>query len=1345
MKKLKFNRISPLFLCAIVFAVLLTGAIVVYAAIGLPDKFRDWNTIKQNPVNISSGTYYKISDMADYGTNGSISAWGLGANPEFTFFDDMHFWSASRVAYQKVFTATNLKGMTLSLVAGVDSGENTTNAQNVAWSVEEWDADGNFIWDSGWLYTNQSYTIGSTTQGSIMACPSDKVSARSSVKYITIIFRRLDDDGLTLGGGKDTSLTPQEFVDMFPNLYLCYQPFTYTVKNTSGTVLKELERTGSQSISLSDYIPTAKTGYTSGFTIASDSTVGGADGNWMNGKTYSATQVNTWLSNGKFYNSLLGNVTFTQAYIPHKYEVVYNKNTGTGTMVNSSHTYGTKKKLTANAFTKTGYDFAGWATTADGNVAYGDEAEVSSLTSTDGGKYNLYAKWTPTNYTITYSMNGGTNVSNPPTSYTIETATFNLPTNPTKTGYTFDGWYEKSDFSGSKATQIAKGATGNKIYYAKWTPKVYTITLNNNGATTPGTTAYYVKYDTGFYSDSAATSAISSITRPTLTGYTFGGYYSGSTQYINSSGTISTSTASKQLTTTTLNASWTANSYTIKYNANGGTGTMSDTSATYNSDVTLRARSFTKTGYTFQGWSTSSSATTATYADKATVKNLTSDANGTVTLYAVWKIDTHTVTYNANGGSTTATTKSVEYGKPIDLTPTASKTGYTFIGWSTTSTGKIPKESLTMGTSNVTLYAVYTTKVSDVENHEYPSYSATTATDDEVFLLVWLQSNPSNYRTYQLDYVQDTHTMVYKYTLSSTNATAISNFVGNNAFCYQLIVRDNAGNETVLKQTGTPPTLPKDYDQTVKHYKWDVDKNKWEDLPFDTVVTTITEGNSFTPSYVTAPTGYYASSKDSGVTKVTGAGTFHAYYKPNSYIVTFNANGGSCDTASKSVTYGGTYGTLPIPSRTGYTFDGWNTMQNGSGTTVKSNDTYTIAGTQTLYAQWTANIYQIKLNHMDADTAGTTVYYLKYNDKNYTSSSCTTAITGITKPFKEGYTFDGYRTEKDETSTCHVTAAGIIISGKIAFTDDTVLYADWDPNNYTIKYNGNGATSGSMANTSATYDKEVELSPNFYERTGYTFVGWAETAGGSKKYDDKQSVANLTSIANGEVTLYAVWRVNTYNVTYDYWTNGGKKVSKETADVTYGSSIDLGVTAEKDNGYVFVGWNTDSTATEKLNSLTMSTQNVTLYAIYKKTIVLNLIEDSNDGIIKTTVTKNIYNTTTHAKFDIAAKGKLDGWTQIGWTEDTKANADAVASNGGTYSTNESKDLYAIFYRFVRIDYDTNGSAVKYDFERKKQFYNSYGTWLHPTFKTAKAPVLLDNSFVEWVGNDGKTYDAYKDI
>ncbi len=222
------------------------------------------------------------------------------------------------------------------------------------------------------------------------------------------------------------------------------------------------------------------------------------------------------------------------------------------------------------------------------------------------------------NYQITYNLNGGSGCSN--IKYTIESATFTLCT-PTRAGYTFGGWYTSSSLTGSAVTQVAKGSTGNKPFYAKWTactpcsttyantvncsvsvsnntcvyttsckpnytsianngkynaycrPKIYTITLNKNGGT-GGTDTIYEVYGLGF--NNADDETISSITKPTRTGYAFTGYYtstSGGTQIIDANGKI---TDSKTYFTkdTTIYAHWEAKQYTITANYAGGTGSL---------------------------------------------------------------------------------------------------------------------------------------------------------------------------------------------------------------------------------------------------------------------------------------------------------------------------------------------------------------------------------------------------------------------------------------------------------------------------------------------------------------------------------------------------------------------------------------------------------------------------------------------------------------------------------------------------------------------------------------------------------------------------------------------------
>ena len=169
----------------------------------------------------------------------------------------------------------------------------------------------------------------------------------------------------------------------------------------------------------------------------------------------------------------------------------------------------------------------------------------------------------------------------------------------------------------------------------------------------------------------------------------------------------------------TVTAQWTPITYSVKFNKNGGTGTMADESFTYGTAKALTANAFTRTGYTFKGWATTGGATTAAYTDKQSVNNLTSTANGTVTLFAVWQVNTYSVKFNANGGSGTTAQLACTYGQGASLTANAfTRAGYAFVGWMTSANGTTvaytDKQSVLNLTNQmnatVNLYAKWTDK-----------------------------------------------------------------------------------------------------------------------------------------------------------------------------------------------------------------------------------------------------------------------------------------------------------------------------------------------------------------------------------------------------------------------------------------------------------------------------------------------------------------------------------------------------------------------------------------------------------------------------------------------------------
>ncbi len=194
------------------------------------------------------------------------------------------------------------------------------------------------------------------------------------------------------------------------------------------------------------------------------------------------------------------------------------------------------------------------------------------------------------------------------------------------------------------------------------------------------------------------------------------------------------------------------------------------------------------------------------------------------------------------------------------------------------------------------------------------------------------------------------------------------------------------------------------------------------------------------------------------------------------------------------------------------------------------------------------------------------------NIENQTSSP--TINANFDAKAKTGYTFKGWftstscggtKTSSDAKYVEKLLVTSINSSQRTSIT----RYAYFTANTYTIAFNGNGATSGSTASVSATYDQNATLTSNGFSRTGYTFVGWNTNADGSgTSYGNSATVKNLTSTNGATVTLYAQWKSNNTNVTLD--PQGG---SGGTTSVTVAFGADMpSATMPQQMGYTFAGY-----------------------------------------------------------------------------------------------------------------------------------------------------------------------------
>ena len=182
--------------------------------------------------------------------------------------------------------------------------------------------------------------------------------------------------------------------------------------------------------------------------------------------------VELWTSNPFGATSTKSNtihVTVEQGYQVSIYKQVGSTKTPLGVTISPTEHIGE----TATASALAGYTFTGW-TSNTANITFKDASALSTLVYAKSGG-DIYANFSAITYTITYNLNGGTNHADNPDKYTVETPTITLK-NPTKTGYTFEGWYTEAGFT-NKVTEIATGSTGDKTFYAKWTENKSTITV----------------------------------------------------------------------------------------------------------------------------------------------------------------------------------------------------------------------------------------------------------------------------------------------------------------------------------------------------------------------------------------------------------------------------------------------------------------------------------------------------------------------------------------------------------------------------------------------------------------------------------------------------------------------------------------------------------------------------------------------------------------------------------------------------------------------------------------------------------------------------------------------------
>ncbi len=879
--------------------------------------------------------------------------------------------------------------------------------------------------------------------------------------------------------------------------------------------------------------------------------------------------------------------------------VTFNANGGSGAM--SSQTASVPTSLTLNTFTRTGFSFSGWNTIANGTgTPYANGATYSF-----SADITLYAQWTALpNHTVIFNSNGGTGsmgnqINNVSTALTLNSFT--------RTGYSFSGWNTASNGSG---TAYADGATysfaADVTLYAQWTALPnHTVTFNANGGSG----------SMGNQINNVPTALTSNAF--TRTGFSFSNWNTAA----NGSGTPYANGATYSFAADiTLYAQWTAlPNHTVIFNSNGGAGSMG--SQINNVPTALTLNTFTRTGFSFSGWNTNTGGTGTPYADGATY-SFAAD----VTLYAQWTaLPNHTVIFNSNGGTGSM-------GNQINNVPTAltlntfTLSGFNFAGWNTAANGSgtpYADGATYAFSADISLYAQW----SALPNHT----------------VIFNSNGGSGSMSPQVAPVP--------------TALALNTFT-RAGFAF-------SGWNTAANGLGTPYA-----DGAAYSFAADITLYaQWTALPNHTVtfnanggsgsmgnqinnVPTALTANSFTRAgfsftgWNTAANGLGTPYADGATYSFSADITLYAQWTalPN-HTVIFNSNGGS-GSMGNQINNVPTALTANSFTLAGFSFSGWNTAANGSGTAYADGATYSFAADITLYAQWTAlpNHTVIFNANGGSGSMGNQI------------NNVPTALTANTFT-RTGFSFSGWNTAANGSGTAYANGA------TYSFAADVTLYAQWTAlPNHTVTFNSNGG-SGSMGNQ--INNVPTALTANTFTRAGFSFSGWNTAANGSG-----------TAYANGatysfaaDVTLYAQW-TTLPNHTVIFNANGGSG--------SMGNQINNVPTALTANtftraGFSFSGWNTvaNGSGTAYANGATYSfAADVTLYAQWTTLPNHTVIFNANGGSgsmgnqINNVPTALTANTFTRAGFSFS------GWNTV-------ANGSGTAyANGATYSFAADVTLYA---------------------------------------------------------------------
>lgn len=522
--------------------------------------------------------------------------------------------------------------------------------------------------------------------------------------------------------------------------------------------------------------------------------------------------------------------------------------------------------------------------------------------------------------------------------------------------------------------------------------------------------------------------------------------------------------------------------------------------------------------------------------------------------------------------------------------------------------------------------------------------------------------------------------------------------------------------------------------------------------------------------------------------------------------VSFNANGGSVSTTQMTGYYSDTYGSLPTPTKSGYTFTGWYTAASG-GSKITSSTTITSTSAHTLYAHWSLKTYTLSFNANGGSVsesyreiaAGENYGTLPTpTRKNYTFVGWYTSLSGgsqvyqstkmgsydttiyahwladtsrlyfdanggsvsesvreiqigekygyLPEPTRNDYTFIGWFTSR--------SGGSYVSSNTTMGSSDTTIYAHWEESKHTLYFDANGG-SVSESSRSVSSGKSYGSLPT-PTRSGYTFAGWYTSRSGGSY------VTSTTTMGSYDTTIYAHWEESTHTL---YFNANGGYVSETSRSVNSGANYGTLPTPTRDN-YTFDGWYTSASGGSYVSSSNkMGDYDTTIYAQWTK-------KSESDWVTKDQIPSGATITQTGTQYryqdketTTSSSSSMSGWTQ--YDENTVtgdwgswSSWSDWSTNSASYSYTDTKEVQCetkTQYRYYRYYCSKNSSHGWYAGANCKHWMTTNGVncsgycymsnlayiWLDTSFSTASSwTIATEDTQVRKIAEDGVYWYYY---